>query len=132
MQIERELLKGVLPLAVMKLLKRRTMYGYELVTEVARRSDGVLSLGQSTLYPLLYNLEAQGLVKSEWQAAESGRDRKYYKLTDEGLRRLERDMTQWEALVRGMEQLVVNRVRARLGLDTGDGRLKHALAWIGV
>jgi PadR family transcriptional regulator PadR len=114
MQIERELLKGVLPMAVMKLLKRRAMYGYELVTEVAKRSDGVLRLGQSTLYPLLYNLEAQGLVRSEWQSADTGRDRKYYSLTDEGARRLERDMSQWEALVRGVEQLVINTVKARL------------------
>ncbi len=95
MQIERELLKGVLPMAVMRLLKRRSMYGYELVTEVTQRSDGVLTLGQSTLYPLLYNLEAQGLVESEWQASQGARDRKYYKLTDKGLQRLERDLSEW-------------------------------------
>ena len=92
MQIERELLKGVLPMAVMRLLKRRSMYGYELVTEVTQRSDGVLTLGQSTLYPLLYNLEAQGLVESEWQASQGARDRKYYKLTDKGFQWLERDL----------------------------------------
>jgi PadR family transcriptional regulator PadR len=113
MQIERELLKGVLPLAVLKLLKRRSMYGYELVTEVTKRSDGVLKLGQSTLYPLLYNLEAQGLVESEWTSSESGRDRKYYKLTEKGAQRLERDMTQWEALVRGMGQLVLGGSQAQ-------------------
>jgi PadR family transcriptional regulator, regulatory protein PadR len=110
MQIERELLKGVLPLAVMKLLRRRAMYGYELVTEVTKKSDGVLKLGQSTLYPLLYNLEAQGLVKSDWQSADSGRDRKYYRLTDDGAKRLDRDLLQWEALVRGMGRLVVERM----------------------
>lgn len=114
MQIERELLKGVLPLAVLKLLKRRAMYGYELVTEVASRSDGVLKLGQSTLYPLLYNLEAQGLVESEWRESEGSRDRKYYKLTDKGMQRLERDLTQWEALVRGMGQLVLGGGEAQL------------------
>jgi PadR family transcriptional regulator PadR len=114
MQIERELLKGVIPLAVLKILKRRAMYGYELVAEVAKRSDGVLKLGQSTLYPLLYNLEAQGLIKSEWQSSDAGRDRKYYSLTDDGVRRLERDMVQWEALVRGMGQLVVDTTASRL------------------
>lgn len=116
MQIERELLKGVLPMAVMRLLKRRSMYGYELVTEVTQRSDGVLTLGQSTLYPLLYNLEAQGLVESEWQASQGARDRKYYKLTDKGLQRLERDLSQWEALVRGMGQLVVGASEGRVSV----------------
>lgn len=113
MQIERELLKGVLPLAVLKLLKRRPMYGYELVTEVSQRSDGVLRLGQSTLYPLLYNLEAQGLVESEWRTAEGERDRKYYRLTDKGGQRLERDLTQWEALVRGMGRIVLGGAEAQ-------------------
>lgn len=110
MRIERELLKGVLPLAVLRLLKRRRMYGYELVTEVTRQSGGVLQLGQSTLYPLLYNLEAQDLIESEWIAADSGRDRKYYKPTDKGIKRLERDLEQWKALVDGMGQLVTGQL----------------------
>ena len=106
MRIERELLRGVLPLAVLKLLRRRAMYGYELVTELAKQSDEVLKLGQSTLYPLLYNLEAQGLVAAEWATAPTGRERKYYRLTDRGQKRLTHDLSQWEALVRGMGQLV--------------------------
>ena len=114
MQIVRELLKGVLPLAVLKLLRRQKMYGYELVTEVAARSAGVLTLGQSTLYPLLYNLEAQGLIESEWVKADSGRDRKYYQLTDKGEKRLARDLSQWAELVRGMSQLVAEPVQSRM------------------
>ncbi len=82
------------------------MYGYELVTQVAKQSDDVLKLGQSTMYPLLYNLEAQGCIKGQWAAAESGRERKYYRLTGKGKRRLERDLSQWEALVRGIGRLV--------------------------
>lgn len=115
MKIERELLKGVLPLAVLKLLGRRSMYGYELVTQLAGQSDDVLKLGQSTLYPLLYNLEAQGLVKGMWQTAESGRDRKYYRLTNKGEKRLSRDLTQWEELVRGMQQIVADPAGSCVG-----------------
>lgn len=114
MQFERELLKGVLPLAVMKLLRQRAMYGYELVKEISDQSDGVLKLGQSTLYPLLYNLEAQSLIESEWQEADSGRSRKYYRLTDKGMDRLERDLMQWDELVRGMGRLVFGGLQSRL------------------
>lgn len=106
MRIERELLKGVLPLAVLRLLNRREMYGYELVTELSQRSEGVFELGQSTLYPLLYNLEAAGLIEGDWSAADNGRERKYYRLTGDGKTRLARDMTQWESLVRGMKAIV--------------------------
>ncbi|MBX3396277.1 MAG: helix-turn-helix transcriptional regulator [Phycisphaerae bacterium] len=114
MQFERELLKGVLPLAVLKLLRHREMYGYELVKEVTERSGGILKLGQSTLYPLLYNLEAQGLIESEWREADSGRGRKYYRLTDAGTKRLDRDLLQWDELVRGMGRLVVGGLHSRL------------------
>ena len=62
MKIERELMRGAGPTAVLKILSARTMYGYELVEELAKRTDGVLAMGQSTLYPMLYNLEAKGLA----------------------------------------------------------------------
>ena len=56
MRIERELMRGAGPVAVLKLLESGSKYGYELVEALSRASDGVLDMGQSTLYPLLYNL----------------------------------------------------------------------------
>ena len=63
------------------------------------RTDGVLDMGQSTLYPLLYNLEAQALVKTEWRDAESGRRRKYYSLTAQGRRQLRDEVASWKHYV---------------------------------
>jgi PadR family transcriptional regulator, regulatory protein PadR len=105
MKIESELLRGAGPLAVLKLLERSEMYGYQLVESLSRRTDGVLALGQSTLYPLLYNLEAKGLIEASWQTAESGRDRKYYRLTSSGRKRLATDTKQWQALLGAMGAL---------------------------
>ena len=99
MRIERELMRGAGPVAVLKLLERREMYGYELVEALARRSEGVLAMGQSTLYPLLYNLEAKGLIESSWQPGQGQRERKYYRLTAKGRRRLAHDQKQWDTLV---------------------------------
>ena len=56
-------MRGAGPLAVLKLLQEREMYGYELAEALDRRSDGVLALGHTSLYPLLYNLEAKGLIR---------------------------------------------------------------------
>ena len=106
MRIERELLKGVIPLAVLSLLKRRPMYGYELATEISDRSGNILMLGRSTLYPLLHNLEARQFVESMWRSATNGRKRKYYQLTDKGHKRLEQDLRQWNDLACGMRQLI--------------------------
>src|SRR4051795_2301820 len=101
MRIERELMRGAGPLAVLRLLEGGERYGYEMVKLLDRQTDGVLAMGQSTLYPLLYNLEAKGLIASRTAAdAESGRSRKYYRLTDKGKKRLARDRAQWEALGR--------------------------------
>lgn len=107
MKIERELLRGAGPLAVLTLLQRHEMYGYEIASALSKRTDGVLALGQSTLYPLLYNLEAKGLIKATWKTAESGRERKYYALTGKGKRRLEADTQQWLGLAGAMRALGV-------------------------
>ena len=104
MKIERELMRGAGPVAVLQLLSAGEKYGYELVEALSRQTDGVLSMGQSTLYPLLYNLEAKGLVKS--RVDQSGpRPRRYYRLTRKGERKLATDTRQWQAVLEAMQAL---------------------------
>ncbi len=107
MRIERELMRGVGPLAVLKLLEARDMYGYELADMLATRTQGVLDMGQSTLYPMLYNLEAKGLIEAYWKEAakDTGKDRKYYRLTREGKKRLATDEAQWTGLLAALRSL---------------------------
>ena len=105
MRIERELMRGAGPVAVLRLLDQREMYGYELVEALQERTEGVLAMGQSTLYPLLYNLESKGLIKGRWKTADSGRRRKYYGLTAKGRRQLESHQVQWQRLFGAMEGL---------------------------
>jgi len=98
-RVERELLRGAGPITVLRLLKQRAMYGYELAEALSRRTDGVLAMGQSTLYPLLYSLEAKGLIEGDWRVAPSGRRRKYYGVTAKGAARLRAQQAQWRRLV---------------------------------
>lgn len=107
MKIERELMRGAGPTAVLQLLSARPMYGYELVEALAKRTDGVLAMGQSTLYPMLYNLEAKGLIEAEWRDADSGRERKYYALTGKGRTRLAAELEQWNSLAGALAALGV-------------------------
>ena len=104
-RIESELLRGAAPLAVLQLLEQREMYGYEMVEALAADSNGALALGQSTLYPLLYNLEAKGLVRAERRNAPSGRTRKYYRLTAQGRRYLAAGRKRWRDLSEEMERI---------------------------
>jgi PadR family transcriptional regulator PadR len=105
MKLETELMRGAGPLAILRLLEGGEKYGYELVELLERRTDGVLAMGQSTLYPLLYNLEAKKLIAARTETADNGRPRKYYRLTDKGRRKLSRGRRQWEAMSVAMGKL---------------------------
>ncbi len=109
MKIERELMRGAGPTAVLQLLSAREMYGYELVEALSARTDGVLAMGQSTLYPMLYNLEAKGFIEAEWRTADSGRERKYYHLTGSGRKKLAADQESWTALAQSLIALGIVR-----------------------
>ena len=104
MKIETELMRGAGPMAVLKLLESGEMYGYELVEALSTQSDGILKMGQSTLYPMLYNLEAKGLVSSRVDK-QGPRPRKYYKLTSKGKKRLADGTEQWRAILNAMASL---------------------------
>lgn len=106
MKLERELMRGAGPTAVLKLLSGGEKYGYELVESLAKQSDGVLAMGQSTLYPMLYNLEAKGLVRSRTDKSGS-RPRRYYRLTKKGEGKLAVDCQQWAALFEAFGSLEV-------------------------
>ena len=105
MRIDRELMRGAGPVAVLQLLEQREMYGYELVEALSRQSEGVLTMGQSTLYPLLYNLESKKLVRGKWKESSSGRQRKYYTLTKKGKTHLATHRRQWQELMGAMKGL---------------------------
>jgi PadR family transcriptional regulator, regulatory protein PadR len=107
MKLERELMRGAGPTAVLQLLASREMYGYQLVEALDQRTQGVLAMGQSTLYPMLYNLEAKGLIEADWRQADSGRDRKYYRLTGKGKTKLQADLESWNRLAGALTTLGV-------------------------
>jgi len=119
MKLERELMRGAGPTAVLQLLSSGEMYGYQIVEQLATESKGVFELGQSTLYPMLYNLEAKGLVTSTSRKGPNGRKRRYYKLTTKGKKRLAKDREQWAALVQGLGALGVTRGRGASGMLGG-------------
>ena len=96
MKIEKSLLSGSTPLLVLSLLKDGDKYGYEMVTELARRSDDTFQLKEGTLYPLLHTLEKNKFVTSYLQTTTGGRERKYYRLTDQGREQLEYKEKEWK------------------------------------
>ena len=88
---------GSAAMLVLALLKSREMYGYEIIEELARRSNNVFQYKEGTLYPLLHTLERERLVTAREAAAPSGRMRRYDAITRRGLRELEERRAEWSA-----------------------------------
>ena len=106
MKIEKSLLSGSTPLLVLSLLKDGDKYGYEMVEELARRSDNTFQLKEGTLYPLLHTLERERYVTSYTSQTPSGRERKYYRLTPKGLRVLEAQEQEFRRVAGAVEQVL--------------------------
>ncbi len=91
----REREPGSLDLLVLHLLSEREMYGYEIVTELDKRSQSVFQMKEGTLYPLLHRLEKEGAVTA-WEEKNEGRTRRYYRLTHKGRGRLAQQEETWK------------------------------------
>ena len=104
--IEREFKRGALELAVLHLLRSGEAYGYDIVTQIAERTEGILEVTNGTLYPVLYRLERAGLVRVRWETQERGVPRKYYLLTSSGRAELTRLTSEWTAFAKAMAQLL--------------------------
>jgi len=95
MKIEKSLLSGSTPMLVLSLLKDGDKYGYEMVEALAKRSDDTFLLKEGTLYPLLHTLEKNHYVTSYTKQTANGRERKYYRLTNQGREYLEHKESEW-------------------------------------
>lgn len=96
MKIEKSLLSGSTPMLILSLLRDGDKYGYEMVAELAKRSDDTFELKEGTLYPLLHTLEKNKWVSSYTKLTPSGRERKYYRLTSQGREQLEYKEKEWK------------------------------------
>lgn len=95
MSYGRELLKGNTETLLLSLLINQPMYGYQIIKELKERSHGYFRFKEGTLYPALHRLEAAGLVRGSWERLPSGKERRYYNLTDKGRKLLEEMVAEW-------------------------------------
>jgi len=91
---------------VLAILARGDSYGYAIIQEIRDLSGGQLEWTEGMLYPVLHRLEREGMVGSRWDATESGRKRKYYRLKQSGSRALEHDRRQWNTVHSVMVKLL--------------------------
>jgi PadR family transcriptional regulator PadR len=94
MNNEAELLPGTLDLLILKAVSLGPLHGYGVLLRIQQISGEALFIEQGALYPALFRLVRQGLLKTEWDRSENNRRAKYYELTAKGRKRL-REETDW-------------------------------------
>lgn len=99
-----QLRKGLVEVVVLGMLAARTLYGQQLVDELAARPELAISAG--TVYPLLSRLKKAGLIDSTWEESPVGPPRKYYRLTDEGRMELEAMTVAWRSVSSGVSAIL--------------------------
>lgn len=101
-----DLLQGTLDLLILQTLTRQPLHGWGIAKRIQILSRDALSVGQGSLYPALHRLEHQGWIGAEWRDSDLGRSAKFYSLTKEGKKQLERELKSWNRLSSAV-QLVI-------------------------
>lgn len=103
-----DLLQGTLDLLILKTIAREPLHGWGISKRIQLLSRDTLSVGQGSLYPALHRLEHQGWIRAEWKASDLGRPAKFYALTREGRKQLERELRIWDRLSTAVRLLIEN------------------------
>ena len=104
--LRKQTLDGNVETLLLAILEAGPSYGYAIVKELNQRSEGILALGEGTIYPVLYRLEEKKLISARWRLAENGRQRKYYRLTAKGRKALAANLNQWQMLAEVMGKVL--------------------------
>jgi PadR family transcriptional regulator, regulatory protein PadR len=101
-----ELMHGTVAVLILKTLTWGPMHGYDVSRTIRQRSDGALGLEDAALYQGLHRLEAKGWIAAEWGLSENNRRAKFYRLTDEGRRQLQAELSSWRSYVSAVSKVL--------------------------
>jgi len=114
-EINKDLMAASSSPIVLAILSEEDSYGYAILQRVREVSGGRMEWTDGMLYPVLHRLERLGHVKARWEIADSGRRRRYYRITSQGRAQLAEDRKQWQAVdstLRGIWQSLSRSVPA--------------------
>jgi len=123
MEINKDLTAASSTRLVLAILAEGDSYGYAILQRVREASGGCIEWTDGMLYPLLHRLERLGHVKARWKFAESGRRRKYYRITSQGRAQLAEERRQWQAV-----DATLRSVWQALSLSVPDSHRASAVA----
>ena len=103
---DRDLFPGALEIMILQSLKAKPMHGYALVKHIKQVSDNLLQVEEGSLYPALQRMLREGLLDSEEGISAKGRPTRIYRVTEAGLRHLEKEVLSFEKMFDGITRVL--------------------------
>jgi PadR family transcriptional regulator, regulatory protein PadR len=103
-----ELLHGTLELLILRVLRASSLHGWGISKHIREVSRETLQINQGSLYPALYRLERQALIRAEWGTSDEGRRAKFYTITRGGLAQLATEETEWRRFALAIELVLTS------------------------
>ena len=110
MKGNKELIKGSIGILVLSAIAEEDMYGYQIIQLIEARSDSFFKLNEGTLYPILHSFEKEGYTESYRAVSESGRERKYYRITPSGRLWLSVKKEEWKEFSCAVQKIIGQNV----------------------
>ena len=101
-----DLVQGTLDLLILKTISLEPKHGWAIAKRIQQISNEVLQVQQGSLYPALHRLEQQGWIAAHWAESETGRQAKFYSLTQTGSSQLEKETANWNRLSQAINIVV--------------------------
>lgn len=101
-----DLLQGTLDLLILKVVDFGPIHGYAIAQRIRQMSRDVLQIQQGSLYPALHRLENRKWLRAEWRETESGREAKFYSLTETGRKQLKLEQEDWAQISTAIGQIL--------------------------
>jgi PadR family transcriptional regulator, regulatory protein PadR len=99
-------LQGSLDLLVLKILSRRRLHGYAIMTAIQDMSGDVLRAEEGSLYPALHRMEEAGWIRAEWVTKDTGRRARMYELTTAGKKQLAIEESRWQTVTSAVNRVL--------------------------
>lgn len=109
MEIAKDLVAASAIPIVLAILKDQASYGYAIIKHVKDLSENEMNWTEGMLYPILHRLEAQQCIESYWMESDTGRKRKYYRITAFGLEELSQQQSQWNVVNAALEKILKDK-----------------------
>jgi transcriptional regulator len=101
-----DLIKGTLDVLILKTLSWGPLHGYGVSRAIRTATGDILTVEEGALYPALRRLEARGLTEATWGTTDTGREARFYRLTEDGTAALEAELVHWSDYVSAMARVL--------------------------